>query len=52
MRSILWAARHEPTMSLGKMALETVNAEGGRIVVFDVHSSSAQGCLDNGKNLE
>ena len=39
-RSILWAARHEPTMSLGKMALETVNAEGGRIVVFDVHSSS------------
>src|SRR5262249_25509969 len=34
-RSILWAARHEPAMTLGKMNLETANAEGGRIVVFD-----------------
>jgi hypothetical protein len=39
-RSILWAARHEPAMTLGKMTLETLNAEGGRIVVFDVRSPS------------
>src|SRR5262249_536834 len=39
-RSILWAARHEPAMTLGKMNLETANAEGGRIVVFHVRSAS------------